>query len=125
VLAACGIADPAAFATQLRAAGADVVLRAWRDHHAFTNRDVARLRRAARDADYVVVTAKDAAKLLARWPADSTALLVAQLGISWERGRAEVDRALERCLGDPPRRVRGRAGTVTTRAPSATAGREP
>jgi tetraacyldisaccharide 4'-kinase len=106
VLAACGIADPSAFAAQLRAAGADVVLRAWRDHHAFSDRDVAGLRREAQGVDHVVVTMKDAVKLRARWPADAPEPLVAELGITWERGRAAVDRALQRCLGDSPRRVR-------------------
>jgi len=124
VLAACGIADPVAFATQLRAVGAEVTLRAWRDHHPFTGRDVERLLGAARGADYVVVTAKDATKLRARWPADVAEPLVAELGISWEHGRAEVDRALHRCLGDLPRRVRRRAGANSAGALTAAAERE-
>jgi tetraacyldisaccharide 4'-kinase len=116
VLAACGIADPAAFATQLRAAGAEVALRAWRDHHPFTRQDVGRLLGAARGADYVVVTAKDASKLRAQWPADAAEPLVAELEITWERGRADVDHALQRCLGQAPRRFERRAGTVSTGA---------
>ncbi len=114
VLAACGIADPAAFVAQLRVAGAGVALLAWRDHHPYTGRDVARLLGAARKADYVVVTAKDASKLRARWPADAPEPLVAELGISWEQGRAEVDQALYRCLGDLTRCVRCGAGTQAT-----------
>jgi len=125
VLAACGIADPSAFAAQLRAAGADVVLRAWRDHHAFTDRDVARLRREGQGVDHVVVTMKDAVKLRARWPTDAPEPLVAELGITWERGRAAVDRALERCLGDSSRRLRRRADAGAAGVTTALARREP
>jgi tetraacyldisaccharide 4'-kinase len=125
VLAACGIADPRAFAAQLRAAGADVGLRAWRDHHPFSRRNVARLLSGAADADDVVVTAKDAVKLRTRWPAEAPEPLVAELGITWERGRAEVDRALARCLGDLPRRARRPAVTVHTGAAAAPAAPRP
>jgi tetraacyldisaccharide 4'-kinase len=124
VLAACGIADPISFATQLRAAGAEVTLRAWRDHHPFNGRDTDRLLGTARRCDYVVVTAKDATKLSALWPAEAAEPLVAELAVGWEHGRAEVDRALSSCLGDLPRRVRSRAGARPTGALTAAAERE-
>jgi tetraacyldisaccharide 4'-kinase len=106
VLAACGIADPAAFVAQLTTAGARVRLRAWRDHHRFTRRDMAWLLGAARDTDYVILTAKDAVKLRLLWPATAREPLVAELTPRWERGRTEVDRALQVLLGDPGRRSR-------------------
>lgn len=101
VLAVCGIADPETFAAQLAAAGAHVRLRAWRDHHRFTRRDVARLLGAARDTDYVILTAKDASKLRHLWPAAADEPLVAGLTVRWECGRSAVDHALQTLLDDP------------------------
>jgi len=65
VIVAAGIADPVSFAAQVRAFGASVQLTAYQDHHAYPPGDVARLARAAKEADYVVVTEKDAVKLRA------------------------------------------------------------
>jgi tetraacyldisaccharide 4'-kinase len=98
VLAASGIADPAGFRRQLEAAGAHVAARAWRDHHPFRQRDVAWMLRAADKLDFVVVTAKDAAKLRPLWPDQAPEALVARLRVDWETGGAAVDDLLERCL---------------------------
>jgi len=101
VLAAAGIADPASFAAQLRAAapGVGVQLVAYQDHHDYPPDDVARLAQAAKDADYVVVTEKDAVKLRDRWPtpADAPAPepLVAELALRWELNGDAVERVLE------------------------------
>lgn len=98
VVAAAGIADPASFSAQLRATGAGVQLLAYQDHHAYPPEDVARLAQAAKEADYVVVTEKDAVKLQERWPADSPEPLVAELALRWELNGAAVERVLEEVL---------------------------
>jgi tetraacyldisaccharide-1-P 4'-kinase len=98
VIVAAGIADPVSFAAQVRAFGASVQLTAYQDHHAYPPGDVARLARAAKDADYVVVTEKDAVKLRSRWPADAPEPLVAQLALRWEFNGDAVARVLEGVL---------------------------
>jgi len=98
VMVAAGIADPASFAAQVRASGATVQLMAYQDHHAYPPGDVARLAQAAKDADYVVVTEKDAVKLRGRWPADAPEPLVAELALRWELNGDAVERVLEGVL---------------------------
>jgi tetraacyldisaccharide 4'-kinase len=95
VVVAAAIADPASFAVQVRASGAVVQLVAYQDHHPYPPGDVARLALAARGADYVVVTEKDAVKLRDRWPADVPEPLVAVLQVHWEQNGEAVERALE------------------------------
>ena len=98
VIVAAGIADPVSFAAQVRAFGASVQLTAYQDHHAYPPGDVARLARAAKGADYVVVTEKDAVKLRNLWPADAAEPLVAQLALRWEFNGDAVGRVLEGVL---------------------------
>jgi tetraacyldisaccharide 4'-kinase len=98
VLAVSGIADPESYAVQVRSSGANVQLAAYQDHHAYDERDVARLVQAAAGVDYVVVTEKDAVKLRAHWPADAPEPLVAELDVHWERNEAAVVRALDTLL---------------------------
>ncbi|HLZ45541.1 MAG TPA: tetraacyldisaccharide 4'-kinase, partial [Gemmatimonadales bacterium] len=98
VLVAAGIADPVSFAAQVRAFGASVQLSAYQDHHAYPPGDVARLARAAKDADYVVVTEKDAVKLRGRWPAGAPEPLVAELAVRWELNGDAVEQVLEGVL---------------------------
>jgi tetraacyldisaccharide 4'-kinase len=95
VVVAAGIADPVSFAAQVRASGATVQLMAYQDHHAYPPSDVARLAQAAKDADYVVVTEKDAVKLRGRWPADAPEPLVAELALRWELNGDAVERVLQ------------------------------
>jgi len=105
VIAAAGIADPSSFAVQVRASGARVQLLAYQDHHEYPDADVERLVRAARDeADYVVVTEKDAVKLRHRWPPDAPEPLVAVLTVTWENNGDQLTRALDRVAlgGTPP-----------------------
>jgi tetraacyldisaccharide 4'-kinase len=90
VLAACGVGDPQSFVTQLAALGARVQLLAFPDHQAYSSGDVRRILSAARDADYVVVTQKDAVKLRRLRPALGPATLVAYLEVAWEQGAALV-----------------------------------
>jgi tetraacyldisaccharide 4'-kinase len=99
VLVAAGIADPGSFAAQVRGVGATVQLMAYQDHHAYSRGDLARLAQAAKDADYVVVTEKDAVKLRSRWPgAGAPEPLVAQLALRWELNGDAVERVLEGVL---------------------------
>ena len=66
VVVVAGIARPAAFAADLRAAGYDVAATlAFADHHRYSARDVARVARRARElaADAVLTTEKDMVRL--------------------------------------------------------------
>ncbi|MGH7607602.1 MAG: tetraacyldisaccharide 4'-kinase, partial [Gemmatimonadales bacterium] len=98
VIVAAGVADPASLALQVGASGATVQLVAYQDHHPYPAADVRRLAQAAREADYVVVTEKDAVKLRDRWPADAPEPVVAQLAVRWELNGDAVARALEGIL---------------------------
>lgn len=106
VVAAAAIADPDAFVAQTKATGAQVQVATWKDHHEYRDEDVAWLAHAARRADYVVVTAKDAVKLRDRWPASVPEPLVATLELTWEEGRdglvagldAVVDASMQRSI---------------------------
>jgi tetraacyldisaccharide 4'-kinase len=94
VVAATAIADPDAFIAQTKATGAAVQVATWRDHHAFSDEDLAWLAKAARKADRVVITGKDAVKLRDRWPASVPEPLVAVLDLEWEEGMEALVRAL-------------------------------
>lgn len=95
VVVACAIADPAAFVSQVKRTGAQVQVATWKDHHAYRDEDLAWLAHAARRADHVVITAKDAVKLRDRWPASVPEPLVAQLAITFESGEAELCDAID------------------------------
>lgn len=86
VVAASAIGDPDAFVGQVKLAGAAVQVATWRDHHPYRDEDVEWLAGAARKADHVVITEKDAVKLRGRWPAAAPEPLVAILDLAWERG---------------------------------------
>lgn len=104
VVVAAAIADPESVAVQVRAAGATVQLVAFQDHHEYTAMDVVRLVQAAAEADYLVVTEKDAVKLRALWPEGPGAEpLVATLELTWERNRGVVAAAIARVLAIPVR----------------------
>lgn len=95
VVAASAIADPDAFVAQTKATGAQVQVATWRDHHDFRDEDLAWLAKAARKADYLVVTRKDAVKLRDRWPASVPEPLVAVLDLRWEDGEAAITAGLD------------------------------
>jgi tetraacyldisaccharide 4'-kinase len=103
VVAATAIADPDAFVAQIKGTGAQVQVATWRDHHDFRDEDVAWLARAARKADHVVLTAKDAVKLRDRWPASAPEPLVAILQVQFEAGGEAFIAALD-ALGVPLKR---------------------
>ncbi len=95
VVAASGIADPDAFVAQIKATGAAVQVATWKDHHDYRDEDVAWLAHAARRADRVVITQKDAVKLRDRWPAAVPEPLVAVLDLEWEEGGEGIAAALD------------------------------
>jgi tetraacyldisaccharide 4'-kinase len=68
VLAVASVADPASFLAQLRALGAIVEEQLFRDHHAFSDQEIADIASKSARFDYVVCTLKDAVKLGPRWP---------------------------------------------------------
>jgi len=87
VVAVAAVGEPEAFFAQLRGLGArDVETRPFRDHHAFTPADVAQLVHAARAADAVVCTLKDAVKLAPQWPAGGVPLWYVSQRAEVERG---------------------------------------
>jgi tetraacyldisaccharide 4'-kinase len=95
VVAASGIADPDAFVAQTKATGAAVQVATWKDHHDYRDEDVAWLAHAARRADHVVITQKDAVKLRDRWPSSVPEPLVARLDLEWEEGGDTFAAALD------------------------------
>jgi tetraacyldisaccharide 4'-kinase len=95
VVAASGIADPDAFVAQTKATGAAVQVATWKDHHDYRDEDVAWLAHAARRADHVVITQKDAVKLRNRWPTSVPEPLVAMLDLEWEEGGEAIVAALD------------------------------
>ena len=95
VVAASGIADPDAFVAQTKATGAAVQVATWKDHHEYREEDVAWLAHAARRADHVVITQKDAVKLRDRWPTTVPEPLVAMLDLEWEDGGDTIAAALD------------------------------
>jgi tetraacyldisaccharide-1-P 4'-kinase len=95
VVAASGIADPDAFVAQTKATGAAVQVATWKDHHAYRDEDVAWLAHAARRADHVVITQKDAVKLRNRWPNSVPEPLVAVLDLEWEENGDRIAAALD------------------------------
>jgi tetraacyldisaccharide 4'-kinase len=95
VVAASGIGDPDAFVAQVKATGAAVQVATWKDHHDYRDEDVAWLAHAARRADQVVITQKDAVKLRDRWPASAPEPVVAVLDPEWEEGGDRIRAALD------------------------------
>ncbi len=95
VVAASGIADPDAFVAQTKATGAAVQVATWKDHHDYREEDVAWLAHAARRADHLVITQKDAVKLRNRWPSSVPEPLVAVLDLEWEDGGETFAAALD------------------------------
>ena len=68
VRAVTSIADPGSFHAQLARLGAHVDPFVFRDHHVFTDTDVANITTGLGPDDRVVCTLKDAVKLMSRWP---------------------------------------------------------
>lgn len=97
VMLLTGVGEPGLVAEQLRAAGAAVSLRAFPDHHAFTDRELAQAAAEPAEADYAVCTLKDAVKIASRWPGPGALWYVSQRVIV-ERGMEQVNAQIERIL---------------------------
>ncbi len=103
VVAASAIADPEGFVAQTKATGAAVQVATWKDHHEYRQEDIAWLAHAARRADHVVITEKDAVKLRDQWPKDAPEPLVAVLDLTWEEGGDDIAVALDAVVTPPER----------------------
>jgi tetraacyldisaccharide 4'-kinase len=103
VVAASAIADPEGFVAQIKATGAAVQVATWKDHHEYRQEDIAWLAHAARRADHVVITEKDAVKLRDQWPTDAPEPLVAVLDLTWEDGGDDIAVALDAVVTPPER----------------------
>jgi tetraacyldisaccharide 4'-kinase len=98
VVAAAAVGEPDAFFAQLRAVGARVEERSYRDHHAYDAADITALTAAAEKREGLVCTLKDAVKLAPMWPPAAAPLwYVSQIAVI-ERGESVLDRALEAVL---------------------------
>jgi len=100
VVAAAGVADPDTFAGQCRAMGATVRLVPWNDHQRLSDRDLRELAFFGRNADFVIVTEKDAVKMRGRWPEDRREPIVAKLDVTMERGADLVCGALNTAVAN-------------------------
>jgi tetraacyldisaccharide 4'-kinase len=67
VLAVCGIARPDHFARSLQRLGARVEAFVFRDHYAYTSRDIGKIKARAKDCDLIVTTEKDMVRLKPSW----------------------------------------------------------
>lgn len=95
IVAVAAVGEPETFFSQLRDVGARIVDgMAFRDHHAYTSADVARLLQAAAAADAVVCTLKDAVKLAPQWPARAVPLWYVSQRAEVERGAHLLDASL-------------------------------
>jgi tetraacyldisaccharide 4'-kinase len=95
VLAIAGVGNAPAFAEQLSQAGATVRLRAFPDHHPFTESDARSLARSLGGEEMPICTLKDAVKLAPLWPREAAAIgYVSQAVIVDEHGSA-IDAILE------------------------------
>ncbi len=98
VLLAAGIADPDSMALQLRAAGADVEIQRFPDHHAFEDAEIVQLARRADAFDHILCTLKDAVKLGPRWPREAPPPWYVSQRCRVVVGTAEVSSSLDRVL---------------------------
>ena len=97
VLAACGIGNPHAFVATVESVGATVVQhRFFRDHHAYTRRDADEL---ASKGLPVVVTEKDAVKLLPLWDGLDAPLHVIRITFEPLEEAAAIEAVLENLCG--------------------------
>ena len=105
VVAVAGVANPAAFFAQLRAAGAgSLEAVATGDHHQYSAADVRALAGRASPAATVVCTLKDAVKLRGRWPRSGPPLWYVSQRVELAGGGALLDAALQRLLSARARR---------------------
>lgn len=97
VLAIAAIGEPSLFAQQLEQLGARVSLAAYRDHHAYSDAEIAAAAARVPADGLAVCTLKDAVKLAPRWPGPSRLWYVSQQLVV-EQGAEHLDRLLKRVL---------------------------
>lgn len=103
VFAFCGLGNPAAYFSTVRAC--ECILagsQAYNDHHAYTDRDLTDLRRAARrhKADLLVTTQKDATKIaLLNRPQESVPMVYLTIELCFTAGEDPLRTLIERALG--------------------------
>lgn len=85
------VGDNEAFQSQLRESGAIIQFESFRDHHAFSSRDLARLAAKSAKVQYVVCTLKDAVKLWDNWPADAKPLWYVSQALVLESGAGALN----------------------------------
>lgn len=89
VLAIAGVGNASAFGAQLALAGATVRLRAYPDHHPFTESDARSLAGSLAGDEVPICTLKDAVKLSPLWPREAVPIgYVSQAVIVDENGSA-------------------------------------
>ncbi len=89
VLAIAGVGNASAFGAQLALAGATVRLRAYPDHHPFTESDARSLAGSLEGDEVPICTLKDAVKLSPLWPREAVPIgYVSQAVIVDENGSA-------------------------------------
>lgn len=105
LLLVTAIADPEAFARQIRAAGARVVAHhRFPDHHAFSAKEAEALSREGCSADGVLCTLKDAVKLGPLWPRAGSSLWYVSQTLVVDRGADILMHECERVLMSRPTR---------------------
>lgn len=104
------IGDPAALASQLAAEGASVRPRIFRDHHDFTDAELAHVATAA-GGDMVVCTLKEAVRIGSRWPRGAPPLWYVSQRVSVEDGADVLASSLDAVL-------RARTATLTVADPT-------
>lgn len=100
VLAISAIGNPAAFESQLRAAGARVQAAVFGDHHAFSREDAGALAGRLGPGTLPVCTLKDAVKLAGVWPAQAPPLWYLSQAVAIEVGGGVLSSLLDRLTAD-------------------------
>lgn len=99
VMALSAIADPEAFARQLRGCGAHLVHEMrFPDHHRFSPADLSRVSDVLHGVDLVVCTLKDAVKLAPIWPREATRLWYVSQTLVVDRGAEILEQECDRVL---------------------------
>lgn len=102
ILAIAAIGAPDAFFAQLRAMDVLVDEATFRDHHAFSDEDIASLARRGASRGAVVCTLKDAVKLAPRWPRAAPTLWYVSQSVEVELGEAGLGASLTNILAARP-----------------------
>jgi tetraacyldisaccharide 4'-kinase len=95
VLAVAGVGDGVSFGEQLTQAGALVRLRAYPDHHPFTESDARSLATSLLSDEVLLCTLKDAVKLAPLWPREAAAIGYVSQAVIVDEGGSAIDAILE------------------------------